>query len=189
MANTAIHLILSNSHWTVWTGYTASNPLSHPGAAESLICLQFLQKGPSEQQATRWQALSSSRVGRELGQLCTSPLLSFTEDTHSVAVSSDKRENNTNQRCDPIGLCTILAWCFIKQNPSFSKGGRQRELLAPWVNNAKIFDCFCLSFRRITVRNKSSESCFRKSEQRIRNHNKRWQRGEGATPGAGVSGL
>lgn len=190
LVNTAILLILSHSHWTVWTGYMASNSLSQPGEAESLTCPPV----PSER--AEWTAghMPSGReqqgVERTRAALCPQPCTALRLScspswrTHTLLPSP-----LINQRCDSVGLCTILAQCFLKQNLSFSKRGRQRELLALLVNNAKIFDCFCLSFRRIAVRNKSSEACFRKGERGIRNHSKRWQSGEGTIPGAGVSGL
>lgn len=52
-----------------------------------------------------------------------------------------------------------------------------KELLALLVNNAKIFDCYCLLFRSVAVRRKSSESCFREGEQRICNHSQKVEKG------------
>lgn len=52
------------------------------------------------------------------------------------------------------------------------------------MNNDKIFDCYCLSLERLTVKRKSSESRFRKGEQRISNHNKKVAEWRGTTPGA-----
>lgn len=64
----------------------------------------------------------------------------------------------------------------------------KRTISSP-VNNAKIFDCYCLSFRRLAVRRKSSESCCGKGERTICHHNRKvaeW-RGNDYSWGGGVS--